>query len=197
MAKRDNVVNLVAGRRGSGKTDFSKEEIIAPSQLPKTLIVDTFDNPPWRTMKTWKHPEWQTVPINIIRPEMFQGWESGIYRVFSSNPKDLFKFIQESIMNCNVIIEDATRFIKRATDEELMNFVWDSKQKNVDLTFNFHFLNAIPNDLIQAADTLTIFETKDTKEQIKNKFSDPDVLLLAQHLQRPEKVKYEHYTIKF
>src|SRR5690606_24226502 len=109
--------------------------------------------------------------------------------------RELFSILGSDVYNASVIFEDATRFAKRFAPEDLVNYCWDSKQKNVDLTFNYHYLSAIPTDLIQASDTLTIFNSKDDRQRVRSKFVNPYVWEVLDHLQKNGK-QFENYTLE-
>lgn len=157
---RNNSVFLIAGNRGTGKTDKVKQ-LIQSSQQIKRVIVDTFDSDIWHNMKTWNHPEWSGVRVPSMTPEKFQFWKSGLYRMYSSDTDLLMNNIQLYANNALVVFEDATKYIGSKLSKDMKNFVLDSKQKNLDIVFIFHSLSQIPSDLIRVADILTLFKTNE------------------------------------
>src|SRR5690554_2176671 len=160
---RTNKVILVAGTRGTGKTDFIKNLLASVSKsFVKSLVVDTFDNPPWRDLSTWDHPErLDTFPV--IPLDKFPLWKKGIGRIYSSNTREMMSIIQAHARNTFIVFEDATRYIGSKITDDVNNFVLDSKQKNLDLVFVFHSLTSIPPDLVRIADILVLFKTNEGK----------------------------------
>lgn len=158
---RTNKVILVAGTRGTGKTDFIKNVIRnQKSKFPKTLIVDTFDSPVWKDLSTHDHPE-DLKPIPVLSPTNFKRWKKGLARIYSPNTKSLMQLIAHHSKNTFIVFEDATRYIGSKVTDDVNNFVLDSKQKNLDLVFIFHSLMSIPPDLVRVSDVLVLFKTNE------------------------------------
>ena len=89
---RTNKVFILIGNRDTGKTDFTKV-LVSSSQLPKKLIVDTFDNPVWRNMKTHDHLDWVNTLIPIMDVEDLPLHKQGLYRIFENDTD----FMQDQI----------------------------------------------------------------------------------------------------
>jgi len=149
---RINYVNLLLGRRGTGKTYYLLNELIPTYQKHrpdmKILIMDTFENP------GYKH-------IAKIDSKKIKVWvrPGSIYKVYGSNTKEILADIQEDASNMLIIFEDATKYIKKVLQEDVRKFIIDSKQKNLDLIFLFHGFSSTPPELFRLADTLTMFRT--------------------------------------
>lgn len=159
-----NKVIVAAGARGTGKTDWLKNRIrAAKSARPdlSVLIVDTFDNPRWRTMDTWQIKGTPNIPI--IPSEKIPHWKGGtIVRTADADIPAQMKIIEESLMNCLLVLEDATRYIRSGKLTEAQEkFILNSKQKNIDIIFIFHLFKKIPDDLLGYSDVLTMFKTGD------------------------------------
>jgi phage terminase large subunit-like protein len=157
---RMNKIILVAGTRGTGKTQYLKKVLHASTQ-PKKLIVDTFDSDVWRTLETHDHPEWSEKEIPLIESSMLKRWKVGTYRIGNSNIQQTIKDIEDFLLNAFVIFEDATKYVGSRLNDDMKRFVLDSKQKNLDFVFVFHSLAQIPNDLIRIADVITLFKTNE------------------------------------
>jgi len=161
---RTNKVILIAGTRGTGKTDFVKNLVSkSSSAFPKSLVVDTFDSDTWHNLATHDHPERINMQVNNIPMAKFKHWKSGIGRMFSSDTRAIMQLIQEYSRNTFIVFEDATKYIGAKLSEEMKLFVLDSKQKNLDLVFIFHSLASIPPDLVRVADVLVLFKTNEGK----------------------------------
>ncbi|MDX1447218.1 hypothetical protein [Lishizhenia sp.] len=190
---RTNKVNLIAGGRGTGKTDYTKQ-VIQASIMPKKLIVDTFDNPPWRNFKTWNHPEWERLKIPLI-PDIkyLKNWKQGTYRIVVKDFEEFNQFIEEHVFNALILYEDATRFIGSTLDPNLKSFIYDTKQKNIDMLFVFHSLASIPPELVRSSDTLTLFKTNEGHPD-KKKYPWPDIPIVMDGL-RESTNRFLNFTI--
>ena len=109
---RDNKVILLAGTRGTGKTDFLKP-IVKNSNLPKKLIVDTFDSSVWHTLETHNQPDWSQNKVPTVEMRQLKNWNSGTYRCFSSDTKLMMGTIQKDVTNCLLV------FVYRQTNFDL------------------------------------------------------------------------------
>lgn len=191
---RDNVINIVAGRRGAGKTDFCKNEVILPSILPKTLIVDTFDNPVWRSLKTHNRPDLVNRKIPILDFRDIPHWETGIYRCISANPQEIFEIIASDLWNCNLLIEDASRFLRGRVDKKVSEFLFNSKQRNIDITLAYHSLRQVPPEVVDSADYITVFKTADQKLN-PEKYGDPVLQAYVDVLKTAPKYTFLTYEV--
>ena len=167
---RTNKVILLVGTRGTGKTDFLKP-LVKNSNLPKRLIVDTFDTPVWHNLATHNKPDWKSINIPAVEMRQLKNWKSGTYRCFSSDTKEMMSTIQNHVTNSLIVFEDATKYVRANLQDDVRKFVLDSKQKNLDLIFVFHALASIPKELARISDLLVIKKTSESLEKtIKNKF---------------------------
>ena len=161
---RTNKVILIAGTRGTGKTDFVKDLIFKMmDNFSKTLVVDTFDSDVWQNLKTWNHPERINFPVTKIPVSKLKRWKAGVGRIYSSDTTKIMNEISEHAKNTFIVFEDATKYIGSKLEKETRNFVLDSKQKNLDLVFIFHSLASIPPELVRVSDTLILFKTNEGK----------------------------------
>ncbi len=189
-----NVVIIVVGGRGTGKTDFIKDEIITQSPLPKKLTVDTFDSPPWRTLKTFKNPQNDAIQVPIMPIDKLAKWKEGIYRIATSDPEYTFAMIDQHLRNALVIFEDATKYIGSTLTKETRKFIYDSKQKNLNLVFIFHSLASVPPELVRASDYLTLFKTNEGRPS-KDKYPFPEIPIAMEKVRESEN-HFENYTIR-
>lgn len=161
---RTNKVILIAGTRGTGKTDFVKNLLFKmKSKFAKCLVVDTFDSGVWKNLATHTNPNGNQISVPIIPLSKFKNWRSGIGRIFSPDTAELMAEIQENAKNTFIVFEDSTKYIGSRLTDETKKFVLDSKQKNLDMVFIFHSLSQIPPDLVRVADILVLFKTNEGK----------------------------------
>lgn len=173
LEPRSNKIFLYVGNRDVGKTSFVKENIVRVPQ-PKTLIVDTFDSPVWRNMKTYLHPEWESDTIPVISPDKVKTHLYGRYRTFTNDTDMMQKIIATHCMNTAVVIEDASRYFDSQLSKDQRHYLLDSKQRNVDYHLIFHLLSDVPPRLAKLANYLTLFKTGEITVD-KSKFAHPDV----------------------
>lgn len=189
---RTNVVSIIVGARGTGKTDFTKN-IVKASHHYKKLIIDTFDNPPWRNLATHDDPN-NLRPIPIMETSLIPRWENGLYRLSEKNIKKTMKILEQNAQNALLVFEDATRFIGKTLEEEVKMFLYDSKQKNLDCVFIFHGLMQVPSDLLRCADTLTLFKTNEGHPP-KTKYPWAEIPQMMDQL-KASKDRYANITIR-
>jgi len=184
---RMNKVIVVAGTRGTGKTDFAKETAFKMlAVFPKVIIIDTFESPVWETLQTHNNPERININVPVIPINEVKRLKRGIVRLVSSDTKKLMEVVAKNIKNSFIIFEDARKYIGDRLTDDSRNFILDSKQKNLDLLFNFHALRRIPIELLDVADILILKKTNEAdlppkmnawpevKELLANVRSDPD-----------------------
>jgi hypothetical protein len=171
---RVNMISLVFGTRGTGKTTYFKGDeklklegiidlYIDRDPKQKILIVDLFDSPVWKD-------------IPLITIEKLTRWKSGIYRIFHRDIEMLFKILDQHCYNTVIIFEDATKYIKKKLPESLNDLLIDSKQKNNDVFFAFHYLMAAHPDLVRISDYVVFFKTNETfTNSYKNKYPHPAI----------------------
>ena len=193
METRTNKIFLLVGNRGTGKTDFCKK-LISKSILPKKIIVDTFDSPVWQNMKTHENPAGAIYNIPIIPLHSLAQFKEGIGRVFSPNTRLLEEQIATHCINSLVVLEDSTRYYKPMLTENQRIYLLNSKQKNVDFVLVFHYLSAVPPEIVKLADYLTLFKTNEGTFDSK-KWYQPEVKQAFDFLSK-SKNRFENITIQ-
>lgn len=147
-----NKVTAILGRRGTGKTTYLKELIKTYNEaLPnqKILILDTLD-----------HPSYRDIPV--IDEKLLQRWKKpAIYRMYSSDTDNLLLKVEQHYNNGLLILEDASKYLRRQLSNDVRRFIFDSKQKNLDIIFLFHGFMAMPKELYSIIDNLVLFKTDD------------------------------------
>ena len=196
MTNHVNHVTLLIGGRGTGKTTYIKETMILSSPLKKKLIIDTFDNPVWRDMESVNHPENSNIPIPVMDISKIKYWKSGIYRSYSSRPHELFEVVKEDLYNTTLVLDDATKIIPNSKcPSDIMEFIWDSKQKNLNVVLAFHSLMDVPANLVRACDYLCLGKTNDAR--VPNKFDFlPELPKIFEYINKQSKNRYEKFTLQ-
>jgi hypothetical protein len=194
VGNRVNLVGIICGGRGTGKSTFVEGDktVKVPGIIPtylkrkpsqKILIVDTFDNPFWR-----HYP--------VIQAKDLARWKKGIYRMFSSDVNRMMQEIEANCFNTVIFFEDSTKFIGSRLTDDQKKFIIDSKQKNLDIFFIFHYLIAVPNDLIRVSDYMVLFKTNDTwNSNYERKYPMPGLCDMFDRVKKHQS-KYYNETIR-
>lgn len=182
---RLNKVNIITGRRGSGKTELILKLLQDTPAEKRVLIIDTLNHP--------KYKDFQ-----IIDPQQVEYWRSGVKRilVLHSNLETVFKEVFQHFKNGIVIFEDSTKYIKKSVPDHLLDFILDTKQKNVDLFFVYHSFAAIPPDIFRSADTITTFKTQENLFTSKGKIPNYYICFKLWQKVMQDKNKHKYLTIE-
>lgn len=186
MANRVNIVNVLIGGRGTGKTYTILHDVIAKYQEAapdkKILVIDTFNSPAYEGIE------------NITIPDM-KRWVGGCRRyLISCVPEEFDDSIDKIAKYCYnsvIIIEDSGRFITSSLRNSILRLVTDTKQKNIDLYFVFHSLMQVPPRLIQLTDFVLLHKTNEKlTTALLNKYPNPE---LHEAFKRVNKHKNKYY----
>ncbi len=146
---RINYVNAILGRRGTGKTVYVKnliEKYQAALPEQKVLILDTID-----------HPAYRHVPE--ISLDKLKYWHKpSMYRIYKGNPDNILAEVNKNLSNALLVLEDASKYMRNRLSDDVRQFIFDSKQKNLDIIFMFHGFMAAPAELFRLVDNLVIFK---------------------------------------
>jgi GTPase SAR1 family protein len=184
-----NYVITLIGARGCGKTTYIRkliDKMRAKNKSKKVLIVDTLD-----------HPAYRDIPVLTIA--QLKAWKpnaGGFYRIYGSNTAEIFEAVNTSIYNALIIFEDASKYVgTEKLNPDIRGFLFDSKQKNLDVIFLFHAWGFVPNDLFRINDMITFFKTKDNPEAKKN-FLPFDLIKAEYNTVQSSSDKYINRTIQ-
>jgi Cdc6-like AAA superfamily ATPase len=184
---RINLVNIILGNRGTGKTFYIKQLLEAYKKAhpdKKILIVDTLDHPSYaliapielKDLKAWRKPS--------------------VYRIFGSNTNEIIEEIENNVSNALIIFEDASKYVGKLMESHVRKMIFDSKQKNNDLIFLFHGFMATPPELFRICDTITLFKTGDHPKCRKNNMVNYNEIEVIYNEILKSKNKYENKTIQ-
>ena len=148
---RINLVNIIVGKRGTGKSHFFLKKLLPKYQKmhprQRILIMDTLD-----------HPAYRDIPR--ITSGMLARWRGGgVYRIFGEDEQVILDAIEKHTRNALIVFEDASKYIDANLPDKVNRFVLDSKQKNLDLIFMFHGFSYCPPKLWRIADNVIIFKS--------------------------------------
>ena len=147
MTKRLNKVYLIIGKKGTGKTFFTK--VLMKLHPLKVLVFDTYDHPDYRDVV-------KNMPV-----ELMGKWKSGNYRILSVNPEKDLPEIADKMYNCLLILEDAKRYIEGNVPSYIKKMFIEHKNRNVDIIMQFHSLSDVSPYAVKQSSHLVMFETKD------------------------------------
>jgi hypothetical protein len=176
--ERLSELTIIVGKKGSGKTTFTKENIVNRVRK-KVLIVDTFAD----------HPAYKEYPlIPTDKADMFlKNWKSGKMLIAHPNPLELFPIFELRIRNTMLILEDAKKYLTDSTPEEIRRLIIDHKNKGIDIVLMFHTLSQVPKFIRQMYENIIIFHTKDTVQDVKKLYVGDVALSLERVNKHPDK----------
>ena len=145
------IASVCIGKRGCGKTTYSKQMLDSrPQQMP-VLIYDI-------------NKEYLD-----YYPEEFVDFD-----VF------LLMLSGEDIRKHYIIIEEATIFFStRSRFEEMMNVLVRARHTGNIIQLNFHSFSSVPKNIYHLLDYVVVFKTNDTTKDITDRFDNPKVLQAA------------------
>lgn len=196
---RQNMIYLVIGRIGSGKTDDIKNLVMKLHiNFNKVVVFDEFDNEVWHNMETWNHPEWRNTNLPIIPEDKLPYLKHGFCRVIQEKEDNIHYFeLFRKLRNTLLVIEDATRMVdpESVLPKPLKQLLFDVKQKNIDLVLVFHSLMDVPAKLARNCRIILLHHTDDA--DVPKKFTNPKVKIAFDHLKKlsPEKEPFARVAI--
>lgn len=183
---RTNKIIFILGTRGTGKSYYTINKLIKKVNK-KVLIVDTLD-----------HPAYRKEGYKIIPVESLNRWQSGVYRIIT-NPVRIAQdvaFMNEYLSNCLIIFEDATKYLRTNTPQSVFQFIYDTKQRNIDVIFQYHGFKKILPELLDNANYFTIFKLTENINNYKEKIPDFEKVLAISNKVNAAANPYENITIE-
>lgn len=178
MSTRQNLIYVIVGEIGAGKTDTIKNiirMIMSKNKTIKKLVVfDEFDSDVWKNMKTWDHQESESENLTVVSESELLRLKSGKVRLIQEDFDlkhycDLFKKVSNSI----IVLEDATRYIdpQEKVPKSLRSLITNVKQKNVELILVFHSLLDVHSFVARNCRVIILHHTLDG--EVPKKLSNP------------------------
>lgn len=171
MPTRNNILGLLVGAKGKGKTTWIIDHLVKPKfkGKKKTIVLETNYNAKYKGL---------LVPITL---KQLPNWKSGdVFLVCNqSEAEKMLHYIATlpNVWNSTIIFEDATKYIKANLDTKTRASVIDSKQRNTDIFMAFHSLQRVPPIIAENADILWQMKTKDKPSNISKFGSDAHEIL--------------------
>jgi len=162
MARSENYLILVAGKRFSGKTTTSMK--LAEATKKRIIVVDLNDHP---TYKDWPKVSMEELP-------KFKG-QKGYVVIGDSNIDEVCEVINKYQVNAFLIFEDAARYIPQTVNKGgLMNLVIDLRKRNFDVLFMYHALSFIPPFFAKMYNILVVHKTNENinSNKLQDKFNN-------------------------
>lgn len=154
MKERENIVNIILGRRGGGKSTAQVNEFI-PVDLAagkQVIVILTQRNPLY---------------------DKFKGDKRVMVLIITS--VDEIKTLLQNAYNCSIYFDDSRGLFGLQMDEAVMRLIIHTRQKNCDLHFCYHSWKKTCLGLYDICDCYTIFETKDTPAERKQFFTQDEI----------------------
>lgn len=185
---RFNLVGLIIGQRGTGKSLFvlgskytAREQdknlgiagvidTYLVKKKMKVLIIDTLDHPSYRS-------------IEVLKQSDFKKFKTGIKRIYlePDNVLKLVNYINQSphMNNTLIVFEDAVKYTGARLDNYFKRLIADSKQRNIDIIFMYHCFIDTPSNIFTKSDFIQLFKTEDNPYVRKNTLRLFDKILNA------------------
>ena len=170
MKERENIVNLILGRRGSRKSTTICEDFI-PVDLKQGKIVYVISTMANSVFDKYKNHD--KVKILVI-----------------SSVDEITELMKKSF-NCVFYFDDARGLFGLRMDEDVMRLIIHTRQMNCDLHFVYHSFALTCKDLFRVVDCFTIFKIKDDARARKEFFTESEVKEI--NLQIKKLKDYEHF----
>lgn len=151
---RDNIVAVITGNRGTGKSTFLDD--IIKDHPKKVLIYDMDDNP------IYSH-------YQIIEPEQIKVWKRGVKVIIDVDYDKVIDEMTEHLYNTLIVLEDATKYIDSDPKKAISRLILASKQRNLDIILTFHTYRSAPPKVLSWGDYLQVFKTDEEIKQFKSK----------------------------
>jgi hypothetical protein len=159
---RLNKKYIAVGRMGTGKTTLARQ-FAAASGL-KICVVDTDDHPSYSDLELYN-------PANLDK------WKKGNIRIITSDPEKVLLQLNRYCSNAFIIIEDAAKYITSNVGKDIKRFIIDTRKRNFDVVFMFHFLADVPPYLAKQYDHMLLFKVGDNLKTELKKFANWHVIL--------------------
>lgn len=183
---RINYVTAIIGRRGAGKSVYTRNFILEYKKLHPyhKIIVVSDENPNYVDFQHVNLSDLLRLPID------------GLFRVWNNDIDKLLTAIHENIWNSLIIFEDSSKYIRKNLQPAVRQTVLDSKQRNTDIIFQFHGFSYVPPELFRVLDLLTLFKVNDTPEYRKSDIVAFHEVFNCYSLVMKNKNPYFHKTVK-
>jgi hypothetical protein len=161
------IASIAIGKRGCGKTTYSKALLESRPRKMPVLIYDV----------NGEYPEY--CPAGA---EDFQ--------VFLSRIAD------ENVKHTYILIEEATIFFStHSRFEEMMYVLVLARHSHNIIQLNFHSFGSVPKNIYTLLDYVTVFKTNDSEKSVLDRFDQPQVLQ-AFYAARASKDVHFYQTVK-
>ncbi len=156
---------IVAGRMKSGKTFYTINEVIMKLiNTRKILVLSLFD-----------HPDYAEIPkleLSKLASWCEKSHITNTRLLVCPDREELIKAVDivRKHLNCIgtppalVVFEDCTKWVKddnERLNKIVANFLFASRNGNIDLLFQFHSLFDVPRDIGKNATEIVLFKTAD------------------------------------
>lgn len=181
-------VILILGKKGSGKTYYTVNNLIAHYRrthpYKKVLIYNMGGSPDYDFAQ-------------VIRLEDLGRWKpdaGGVYQVTDTDYIAVLEAINKYVYNGIVIFEDASKYITKTLQKSAWRSILDSKQHGLDMVFQFHGFAACPPELLRQCDVITMFRC-DNPQKRKDDMVAYDEVAEAWARVMNDKVPFPYETV--
>lgn len=188
-AKQIMYLVLIIGHTGQGKSEF----------LNKTFLNNVIRKSPSNQNKNLYHQNnasnMQYV-FDVNNEYMLPDDKGHLYSKCRHIDCDIKKFISncKQIRNSNIVIEDATGFLRGKQFKEFAQLLAAKIHQQNNYIILFHSINRVPPELMEMANYVVLFKTVDNEDVINKKFKN--LRLTKAFLRLKSKPDFSNETIK-
>jgi hypothetical protein len=147
---------------------------------------------------TLDHPDYRSEGYKIIDVKTLNRWKGGVYRIITSPVRigEDVAYMNRYLSNCLIIFEDATKYLRTDTPKSVFEFIYDTKQRNIDVIFQYHGFKKILPEMLDNANYLTLFKLNENIRNYKEKIPDFDQVQAVSNRINASPNPYENITIE-
>lgn len=166
-----NIVSIILGERGGGKTLYAigakwcaKER---DKGLPVPGFIDTYLNKKMKVLfiMTLDHPSYHKIPVipmQHVFTQLHLWKDPGVFRIVCPQyqVQELLTLINSlnNLWNSAIFLEDTRKITGETVSRPLETLLIDSKQKNMDVFMMFHSWMQIPKEMYSMIDYIECFK---------------------------------------
>jgi ABC-type phosphate/phosphonate transport system ATPase subunit len=161
----EHLAIAICGRKHTGKSTFARNMLLKLNH--KVVIVDPNGSPAYNQI--------QKIEVSKLRT-----LKSGIVKIYTPNPKQLFEELWDIMHDKNgdpirwngtILFDDATKYIDSKPSEKVKSILVDHRMYSLNLLFTFHAISFIPPFFWKMLTNIVLLKTQDLMEENYREYS--------------------------